>query len=434
MKLRSIWLSLFIAIASFTCTSNAVPVTLQYQFHLATSNSAFKVYQQIMNEFMAEHPDIKVELQGWATSSNHTENLRVRIAAGTAPDVTFLPNWDMIGFADNNLLTPLESYAERDKYDLNAYFPITIELCHYYKPGVGDHLYGLPSHPSPNAVYYNADAFAAAGLKTPPIHDPENTWTWDVLLYDAKRLTKDISGDGVIDQYGTSQPTSILYQLFPLIRSFGGGLVDDKVRRTVFNSDTITALQFVADLSLVHHVSPLPDVKKPSWPFANRFYAVDYDIYNNIITNQTRAGGAFDWNVALLPAGKVGRVNRSVAGMYVMLKTTKYPDAAWELIKYLTSDKAEYLLGVAGAFMPSRINTAVRLFNNPPESLRGINLSAFVEGLMGVGQKEATIPEWSEVQGLFEKEFAPVWTGKTPPQSALERIAQQVDALLATPK
>ncbi len=58
---------------------------------------------------------------------------------------------------------------------------------------------GIPFLIESLVVIYNKTLFTEEGIIPPDINHP---WTWDDLKAAAKKLTKDINSDGLIDQYG----------------------------------------------------------------------------------------------------------------------------------------------------------------------------------------------------------------------------------------
>ncbi len=408
-------------------TQSWAATTITYLTHFGGTSNELAVYQKIADEFNAQHQDITVEIV--TPTGSYLEVLRVMIAGGISPDLTFLANWDIAALAEEGLLEPLEMYVERDGYDLGAFFPLTLELSHYLLPDGQRHLYALPRHPSPIAMYYNVSAYNEAGLALPPSGDPADGWTWDTYLANSKRLTVDVNADGTIDHFGTSQPRSIPHTLFPVIRSFGGGILDDVTRSTTFNDETREAIQWVADLSLVERVAPRVDAIPAGATFESGFYNMQVDIFPRMVTMSERIDD-FDWNIAPMPSGKAGRINRSVAGTHAVLSTSKNPEAAWEFLKFLASDRAQTIIFESGVVMPSRIDTARRAFENPPTYMADKNINVFIEGLLGGGQTEPVFPEWRQLTGIFSSELGQVWNGRTSVESALNIIARQVDALL----
>src|SRR5690606_26186819 len=195
-------------------------------------------------------------------------------------------------------------------------------------------LFALPRHPSPLAVYFNKDMYASAGMQLPNQIDLED-WTFERFHEDARRLTMDRNGDGALDQFGirAQDLQTVPHTLFPVIRAFGGAVVDEERYVSLLDRpESVEAIAWVTDLMWGVQVSPRPAEQ-------GTFFDGTVGMYMNIF-GQTRnviARSAFDWDLALLPAGPAGRFNRSVAGAHVMLSSTKHPNETWELLKWLAS-------------------------------------------------------------------------------------------------
>lgn len=140
---------------------------------------------------MDRNPNIKAELLHGG--SQYLEKIRVMSAAGSSVDATFLANWDIAPLAEDGLLLPLDDFVTRDRYDLNVFFPMLVELCYYRHRSGQEYLYALPRHPSPNVVYYNVDMYNKAGLSFPSSDDPA-LWNWEAYLDTARKLSVDNNG------------------------------------------------------------------------------------------------------------------------------------------------------------------------------------------------------------------------------------------------
>jgi len=109
---------------------------------------------------------------------------------------------------------------------------------------------------------------------------------------------------------------------------------------------------------------------------------------------------------------------------------SKHPDAAWELLKFLCSDEAQMQIGASGVVMPARIATARKLFQQPPDYMRGRHLMVFADELMATGQKEAVLPESTRINEVFSSEVQGVFSGKEAAQTALARLAGLINGIL----
>jgi multiple sugar transport system substrate-binding protein len=137
--------------------------TVVVQWSIWGGSQHLALYQQIINLFEAQHPDIKVELVTVADFMNYLTKLQTLLAAGTPPDVISLGNEWFPAFMSKGAFADLTPYAENDpELDLNDYIPRTLQvLTHDGK------LYALPTSFSVDALFYNKDAFDAAGVPYP---------------------------------------------------------------------------------------------------------------------------------------------------------------------------------------------------------------------------------------------------------------------------
>jgi len=291
-----------------------------------------------------------------------------------------------------------------------------------------NHLYALPRHPSPLAVYFNRDMFANAGLETPDQIDLDS-WTFDRMREDARRLTQDRSGDGVFDQFGLRAQDfqTVPHTLFPLIRAFGGAVVDEeRLVSLLDNSASIDGIEWIADLMWGVQVAPRPG-QSGTLPAGN--VAMSMNIFGQ--TRSVIAQSDFDWDLAYLPAGPAGRFNRSVAGTHVMLSSTDHPDAAWLLLKWLASDRAQALIASGGTALPSRIDTAIRVFDDPGPALAGKNLRVFLDPLTASGHSEPGLILWEEMRQSVNSALQPLWRGEVSAVEAATQASASLDAILA---
>jgi hypothetical protein len=132
-----------------------------------------------------------------------------------------------------------------------------------------------PDHP-PHAVLHSgaraihcgahpipAESLQHGGLllqrrSTRNVSYPQDSWNWDDFLATAKAMTRDVDGDGAIDQYGLSVDPMII-RAAPFVWQNGGELVFNPsapTRLSLDKPEAKEALQWFIDLQLVHHVVP----------------------------------------------------------------------------------------------------------------------------------------------------------------------------------
>jgi sn-glycerol 3-phosphate transport system substrate-binding protein len=143
---------------------------------------------------------------------------------------------------DLKVIAPMQDFIDKDKYDIKDY---ETNVLAYYS--VGGKLYGMPFNTSNPILYYNKDAFKAAGLD--PNKPPR---TYAEVLDAAKKLTKK-GADGKVSMYGYSM--AIYGWFFEQLLATSGGLYldngngrDSRATKAVFNSpEGVKILQWWKD-------------------------------------------------------------------------------------------------------------------------------------------------------------------------------------------
>ncbi len=324
-------------------TIEAPPGTVLLQWSNWGGSESVALQQEIVRNFEATHPGIKVQLVTVADFTNYLTKLQTLLASGTPPDVMTLGNEWFPAFLEKGAFQELTPYVAGDaELNLDDYIPLTLQVLTR-----DSKLYALPADFSVDALYYNLDAFDAAGLAY-----PDDTWTWDTLLSAAQQLTeRDASGRAI--RYGWSDTA---LNLWPWIWQNGGTVFDnerDPTRCTLTDPAVVDAVQFYYDLSLKYKVAPnVAELQQT--PLREMFIAGRVAmIYDNVgaqvpfsqITD-------FRWDVAKLAMGKE-RVTPMAENGYAMSAATAHPEEAWTLIKYLSSPEAVRVIVGAGGGMPA---------------------------------------------------------------------------------
>ena len=172
--------------------------------------------RQIVDAFNAAHAEdgIRVEIQ-FFPDYQYTERVSIAAAAGDLPDVFGLDGPTVAQFVDAGVLHPLDPYfapAELDDFLDTIVAQGTID----------DTLYALGAFDSAMVLYYDREAFAAAGVEAPAGHD---AWSWDEFVAAAETLQAAgynpvaLHMDVTADEWYT-------YAFSPLIWSAGGDLMD----------------------------------------------------------------------------------------------------------------------------------------------------------------------------------------------------------------
>lgn len=135
------------------------------EFWHAMSGDRIELIQSIVDKFMAENPNIKVDVQ-YTGSYNETLNkVKSAYKAGNAPDIFHSYEIGTLGLINSGIITPVDSLVEKFNREIpwdDFFTPVQS----YYK--YKDSHYSMPFNSSTPLIFYNKTFFKNAGL------DPEN--------------------------------------------------------------------------------------------------------------------------------------------------------------------------------------------------------------------------------------------------------------------
>jgi multiple sugar transport system substrate-binding protein len=365
---------------------------------------------------------------GGSETSSYQDVLRTEIAAGTAPDVFWIPGSDIADFAKRDLILNLRDLAEGSEEYAgdDAYYPGPMEFL-TYDPESGESgsaLWGLPRDVSTFALYLNLDLINEAGAPDPRELAEAGEWNWEAFRAVGEAVS------ALDDQtYGYAMNNWWANYGY-WINSAGGSFYNED--RTACALDTPEAqegLEFLAGLYQDGLAVPYGEDGEPP------FLAGQVGMFMNgrWATPGTRASADFEWDVVKLPDGPGGPSNWLFWGAYVVNAQTEHPEEAFRLITQLTSPEAQNQIAELGANIPSRVDDdSVEeqfLTYTPPE-----NNEAFLQGLQEGAVAEGPLWEgdFTEFDAALGPEIQQVIAGETPVEDFAASICDQLDPTFET--
>ncbi len=159
---------------------------------LAWQEDALVAYKSIVARWNVLHPESQVEYVQATWSSIH-DYLITGFETGDVPDVFHYESSAIIDFAVRGYLEDLSPLVSADlRSDIRSAAWASVRRSN-------GELSGVPVLMESLVTLYNKDLFERAGIVPP---DTLHPWTWNDFREAARRLTKDLNGDGTIDQYG----------------------------------------------------------------------------------------------------------------------------------------------------------------------------------------------------------------------------------------
>ncbi|MFJ7077340.1 ABC transporter substrate-binding protein [Streptomyces sp. NPDC098781] len=270
-------------------------VTLRFQ-SLAWQEESVEVNQELVKEWNAAHPDVKVEYVQGSWDGVH-DQLLTSFEGGEAPDIIHDASDDLADFAYGGYLADLtDLLPERLKSDIPQRSWETATF--------GDGVYGVPFLQEPRVLVANAKWLKEAGVRIPT---PEHPWSWPEF----KKITDELGGDG---RYGVAWPLKEpVSATLNLSLSSGGQLfhrgADGKVTVRFEAADEVMPRTVRDQVNADRSASPttLGSGGSDTLPgfFGGRYAMVPLGFsYRQQIVQQAPKG--FDWQVLPAPAGADG--------------------------------------------------------------------------------------------------------------------------------
>ena len=306
-----------------------------------------QLLQQVLNNFEAKHPGIKVKYE--VIADQYMDVLNTRLIGQTAADVFYLDALAAPFLMSHGVLEPLDAYTNAE-FDVADFEPRLLNAFRH-----NGKTYGFPKDFSTLALFYNTKAWQAAGLSQPPR-------TWDELRESSKKLTVQQNRDGKIEQYGFGVIPELARQDF-MIQAFGGELIDRNGNAAFASFDSLKGLQLIIEQYRQDKSSAIPsDVGTTS---------------GSEIFGQGKAAMVIEgpWLLPYLKAtfpdiayatAELPTVNDRKATMaytvaYVMNRQSKHKPEAWQLISYLTGKEGMKAWTSKGFVLPTRKSVAAAL-------------------------------------------------------------------------
>lgn len=336
-------ISAFALLIVLTVAALAGAQTTITYYDAAPAGAATEMMDVLVQEFMTQNPDIKVEVVRSGGYNQTREKALVAWLGGAAPNVIMIEQAQGFGFIMDGVFLALDEFIANDP---------SIALEDIY-PGIREHLtwngkiWGVPYNISTPVMYYNRELFEQAGL------DPVAPTTWDGILEAGKRIARDSTGDGNIDVWGLD-----FYQWGWLFEAWvgqnGAKIVNADGTQFVFNSpEAIEAMEFTQALVQEHRVARSGTGINDFW--AGKLAMTERStasLANHI--KQAESHG-IDMGVATLACNVQCFAPIGGANLHMMnTGTDAEKEATWRFISFLFDSENLARLGAATGYMAGR--------------------------------------------------------------------------------
>jgi multiple sugar transport system substrate-binding protein len=397
--------------------SPKAPINITWSFW--GSDEEVAINQKLVNQFEKFNSNIKVNTvyDSW---DNYYTRLEKDWIGNKAPDVMFLENTST--YASMNMLESLDPYLAKEKdFKLEDFYPGLLELNRF-----NNKLYGLPRDNDTKVIFVNLKLLREAGLEK-----PKGGWTWNNLLEYARKLTKQDAA-GTITQYGYAFEPNDWWRLWMWqneVEFFDKfSITEPPTRFNVNSPDAINAIQFFADLINKEKVTPLAADMDTSDEISALFAAgkLGMAFGNHALVPFYSKTKGLEWDVVPLPAGKK-RVNILDGAGYVINTGSKNKEAAWEFVKFLSSELGQGFFMESGVVVPAR--QSIREDNIYVRDSK-FDWKVFIEETR-FGRLTPQFRNFNKISKLVDKELEEVWKGQKSAVTVLTALPSKIEPELA---
>ena len=380
--------------------------------------------RQMLEQFHATHPNIRVFYT--PDPEDFEEKVLADMQAGTAPDVFqaccgFFPILAQKGYT-----LDLRPYVEAD---LDRAIIDDWDPAQYRSFFTRERQqYGLPKYHGALALYYNRDLFDEYGVDY-----PDESWDHDGYMAAMERLTDDPDGDGETDLWGSTLDVS-WDRIQVHVNSWGGHFVDpdDPAQCRMCEPEAMAAMEWIRARMWDDRVMATPlDVQNVSTrqAFISGQVAMVED--GSWALKDILSGANFRVGVAPFPAGPVRRVTLATTDGFGIYAGTRHPDAAWELLKFLTSREYGRAMARANFLQPARaslVNEWIDFIREEfPGKIADWDIAAFADGhLKGYSVTAEIFANMADAKRIAYAAWDQIYKLGQAPVEEMETVCRQI--------
>lgn len=362
-------------------------------------------WKDFVASFEKENPDIKVDVQviDWGNLQNQINTM---VQTQQLPDIL---NTNLFAdYAESELLYPAEEVMSKER--MADFLPEFADNASYK----GEQ-YAMPFVGTVNAMYYNKEVFAEAGIKEPPK-------TWDDFLDTAEKIQQD---DPDTVPYALALGSEGGHGEFGTWARANGGDWKTNGKWTVDSERNVETLEFLRDLTVEHgYTQPNPGKTNRAdgtWPlFAQGKAAMVYGSLGTRAFLDPVEEAGVEYGVTTHPVNHGAEPSALGIQDYLMAfnaggdakkpQIKKFLDAFYQPDNYAKYLKVEGLLPTT--------ETGSETFREDPD------FAEYVEMIPKARFDPTSEGPWAKLKGGLDNELGTAVTKDGDPKAVLERLQE----------
>lgn len=405
------------------------PIDLSiYTYMPLASPAAATLFSGLIAGFERSHPNVHVTTDTPATASSLFASLQQDVTAGNVPDVAQV-TWDALDYA-------VSQFGAQDLGAVVGGSALSTEWGgpYPYAPAVirlgvvSGRTYVVPWTLSTPVLFYNASLFRQAGLD--PAHPPT---TWAQVESDALAIRSKTAANGFANGCLGQAASPFDWCAQAIVDSAGGGTVSANGKKVTFNAPgNVTAMQEMQNLA---KSGAMADFTAPQelaeFGSGKLGMILNTSIYQATLLKG--AAGHFDVRDTGLPSfgSRPATPTPSGSGLAILTKDHAKQQAAWELIKYLTSPSSITQITENIGYPPVRpsLATAPQYLGSWAKTSSLVDANIAQLGHI-VPQRAYPGPNFAQIELDFVNATQGIAFGGESPKSALDRLQSQAASLV----
>ncbi|MEX1662590.1 extracellular solute-binding protein [Thioclava sp. 15-R06ZXC-3] len=394
------------ALLGVTVTAAQAETTLNALFMAQAAYSEDDI-RSMTSAYEAAHPDVKVNLEFVPYEGLHDKTVLSMGAGGGYDVVLFDVIWPA-EYAQNNVLLDVSDRITNEMKSgvlPGAWTTVTYENKNYGMPWILDTKY----------LFYNKAMLKKAGISTPPA-------TWAELKADAQKI-KDAGIVKYPIAWSWSQAEAAVCDYTTLLSAYGGDFIKDG-KPDFQNGGGLEALKYMVDsyndgLTNPNSKEFLEEDVRNVFQNGDAAFALNWTYMYNLANDPKDSKVAGD--VGVVPAPGVEGISDASAvngSMGLGITTTsKHPDAAWNYITYMTSQK------VQNAYSKLSLPIWKSSYTDPEVTKGQEELIAAAQTGLAVMYPRPMTPHYQEMSMALQQGIQEALLGTASPKDALQEAA-----------
>ncbi len=368
--------------------------------------------------YQQAHPNVTVKLEISGAGGQFYQQLDTRLAGRQAPDL-FRVQYQQVG----------RYAAARAAIDLSKYLPA--ETADAFQPAFWravtfkDRVHALPHHTDTFAVYVNRAMLQKAGAAMPS--SPAEAWTWAEFI----RIARAMQAAGAPYGFAMSWQNQVAYRWMPFLYQHGGQMLTDDLSRSAMSdlkaAETIAWCQSWFKEGLVPPSTSIKSAEQPQNLFANG--TIGMLIGGNWQIPFLSKAMKDEWDVTYMPRD-AGTASDLGGNALAISRDCKQPEAAADLLRFLTDEANTESFVIAAQFLPVRKALSVKTLGY---RLRPDAMEVFLKQTATVPEHMVatqTLSNFSRMNAKLADELDLAFTSGQDPAATARNIDAQLQAIL----